>query len=136
MGTKAINNARYIRQVMYKKDMGDEQFCNELTRLGCTKDSMFVAPTDSGGGKAINYMKTHGFPYIYSISKPPGSVGLGIKELRSREVYYVMDNELDFEVGNYTYILDPNEEETSEPSDKHNHLLDAARYVELYRPYF
>lgn len=129
------NNERFVRQVLYKKNMSDESFVKELKALGCNSNSIFVAPTDTGGAKAVEYMRTHGFPLVYTYNKPAGSVKAGIKALRTKPVYYVMSNELDFEVGNYTFHLDPNEEETSEPIDKHNHLLDAARYVELYKPY-
>lgn len=132
---KFVKGERYVRQVLYKKNMSDEQFVQALKTLGCNSNSIFVAPTDTGGAKAVEYMRNHGFPFVYTYNKPAGSVKAGIKALRTHQVYYVMSNELDFEVGNYVYHLDPNEEETSEPIDKHNHLLDAARYVELYKPY-
>lgn len=132
---KFNKNERYVRQVLYKKNMSDESFVSELKELGCNSNSIFVAPTDSGGAKAVQYMRKHGFPITYTITKPAGSVNAGIKELRTKDVYYVMNNELDFEVGNYTYMLDSNEEVTGNAVDKHNHLLDAARYVELYKRY-
>jgi phage terminase large subunit len=132
---KSIGDERYVRKILYKRNMSDESFVSELKAIGCTATNIFIAPTDSGGSKAINYMQNNGFPYTYPIKKPPGSVNIGIKALRTKKVYYVMDNELDFEVGNYTYLLDPNEEETNTPVDKHNHLLDATRYIELYKPY-
>jgi phage terminase large subunit len=135
VGVKFVNNDRYVRKILYRKNQSDEQFVQSLMELGLTTNDIFIAPTDSGGSKAINYMQNHGFPYTYAIKKPPGSVNVGIKALRTKNVHYVMDNDLDFEVGNYTYILDPNEEETNEPNDKHNHCMDAIRYVELYKPY-
>jgi len=135
VGMKFVKNERYVRQLIYKKNMSDEQFVAELKLNGCNSNSIFVAPTDTGGAKAVEYMKTHGFPLVYTYSKPAGSVKAGIKALRTKPVYYVMSNELDFEVGNYVFHLDANEDETSEPVDKHNHLLDATRYMELYKPY-
>jgi len=135
VGMKFTKGERYVRQILYKKNMSDESFVGELKSYGLKSDSIFVAPTDTGGAKAVEYMRTHGFPYVYTYNKPAGSVKAGIKALRSKPVYYVMSNELDFEVGNYTFLLDPNEEETSTPIDKHNHLLDATRYLELYKPY-
>lgn len=136
VGMKIVKDKRYVREVLYKKNMSDEQFVKELKAIGCNASSIFVAPTDSGGSKAVNYMRAHGFPITYTISRPAGSVKAGIKALRAADVSYVMSSNLDFEVGQYTFILDPNEEETSEPSDKNNHLLDAARYLELYKAHF
>lgn len=135
IGVKRVKNERYYRKILYEKNMSDEGFVDKLKLLGCTNKSIFVAPTDSGGAKAVKYMQGHGFPMTYPISKPPGSLNVGIKAVRTKKCHYVMDNDLDFEVGNYTYMLDSNEEITSVPIDKHNHLLDAARYVELYRDY-
>jgi len=135
VGMKAYKNQRWLRKILYKQNMSDEDFVNELKRIGCDSNSIFVAPSDSGGSKAVQYMRKHGFPITYTVNRPPGSLNVGIKALRTKEVHYVMDNELDFEVGNYTYTLDSNEEITSIPVDKHNHCLDAARYVELYRAY-
>lgn len=135
VGMKFLGNARYIRQVYYKKNVDDEMFVADLKVCGLDSKSILVVPTDSGGGKTIQYMRKHGFPLTYPITKGPGSVGQGIKELRTKDVHYVMSNELDFEVGNYTYVLDPNEEETSTPIDKHGHLLAASRYVNTYKPY-
>lgn len=135
VGMKFVKNERYVRQILYKKNMSDESFVHELKIAGCNSNSIFVAPTDTGGAKAVSYMQNHGFPLVYTYNKPAGSVKAGIKALRTAPVYYVMNNEIDFEVGNYTFHLDPNEEETSEPIDKHNHLLDAVRYLTLYKPY-
>lgn len=135
IGIKFNKNERYVRKIIYEKNMSDEKLVNDLKSFKLTSNDIFVAPTDSGGSKAINYMRKNGFPLVYPITKPPGSVNIGIKALRTKQVYYVMDNELDFEIGNYIYKLDPNEEETNIPIDKHNHLLDATRYVELYKPY-
>ena len=136
VGVKFNNDERYIRKVAYRVNVDDEQWVKYLKDdLKLPSTSVFVAPTDSGGGKSISYMQRNGYPITYPINKPPGSVNLGIKALRTKKVSYVMDNELDFEIGHYTYLLDSNEELTSQPIDKHNHLLDAARYVELYKPY-
>lgn len=135
VGVKFNNNERYVRKVMYRKNQDDEMFVNELKAMNFTAENIFVAPTDSGGSKSIQWMRRNGFPLTYAINKPPGSVNLGIKTLRTKKVSYVMDNDLDFEVGNYTYLLDSNEEITSQPVDKHNHIMDAIRYVELYKPY-
>lgn len=135
VGVKINKNQRFVRKILYERNMSDEAFVNKLKLLGCTSKSVFVAPTDSGGSKAIRYMQKNGFPITYPVSKPPGSLNVGIKSLRTKEVFYVMDNDLDFEVGNYTYLLDSNEEITNVPIDKHNHLLDATRYVELYKDY-
>lgn len=135
VGIKFRKNERYVRKLIYEKNMSDEDFVRRLKELGCSSNSIFVAPTDSGGSKAVMYMRKHGFPTTYTITKPAGSLKAGVKELRSKQVYYVMDNDLDFEVSNYTFLLDSNEEPTGELSDRHNHLLDATRYVELYKPY-
>lgn len=135
VGVKINKNERYVRNLLYKKNQSDAQFVEALKLKGLTKNSVFVAPTDSGGGKAVQYMRSNGFPLTYPIAKPPGSVNVGIKGLRTAKVFYVMDNELDFEVANYCYHLDDNEEPTNVPIDKHNHLIDATRYVELYKDY-
>jgi phage terminase large subunit len=136
VGVKVVKGQRFVREVLYKKNLSDEDFVKELKAMGCNSKDRFVAPTDTGGAKAVRYMRANGFPITYTVSKPAGSVKAGIKALRTADVSYVMSNNLDFEVGNYTFVLDPNEDETSEPIGKNDHLLDATRYVEQFKEHF
>jgi len=49
IGVKIQNNSRYIRKVLYERNMSDESFVTKLKGLGLNSSSIIVAPTDSGG---------------------------------------------------------------------------------------
>lgn len=132
IGVKMVGNKRYYRKIVYAQNQSDEQLYEYLIECGLTADSIFVADHSK---KSITRLRELGFPLIYAAVKGPGSVDLGIKEMRSKECYYVSDPDLDFEYTNYTYLLGPDEEPTGKPIDKYNHLMDGARMVELYKDY-
>jgi phage terminase large subunit len=131
-GVKALGNKRWIRKIVYETNQSDEALALQLQANGLKDDSIFIADHSK---KSIVRLRSLGFPFVYAAVKGPGSVDEGIKLIQSKETRYVMDPDMDFEYLNYTYLLGPNEEPTGIPQDKHNHLLDGYRMVELYRDY-
>lgn len=132
VGVKFVGNKRYYRKIVYKTNQTDEQLAEELKAQGLTKKSIIVADHQK---KSIAKLRELGFPLTYQAVKGPDSIDNGIKQLRSKEVYYVACPDFEFEYTNYVYLLGPDEEPTGVPQDKYNHLMDAARMVELYKKY-
>jgi phage terminase large subunit len=131
LGVKSVGNKRYIRGLNYRQKQSNEQLAEVLTALGYNEKTPIVA--DTSDNKSIVKLRTLGFPLVYQAIKP--KVELSIKKIQPLEVYYVMDPDLEFEYTNYTYLLGPDEEPTGVAMDKHNHYMDAFRYVEEYKPY-
>jgi len=132
VGVKFVGNKRYYRKIVYKQNQSDEQLAEELKAAGLNKNSILIA---DHAKKSIMSLRALGFPLTYAAVKGPGSIEHGIKLIQSKECYYVMDPDLEFEYLNYVYLLGPDEEPTGVPQDKYNHLMDALRMVELYKPY-
>lgn len=132
VGVKFVGNKRYYRKIVYKTNQSDEELAESLKIAGLNSNSIFVADHSK---KSINALRELGFPLVYAAVKGPGSIDEGIKHLRSKEVFYVADPDMEFEYSNYVYLLGPDEEPTGVPQDKYNHIMDAVRMVELYKPY-
>lgn len=131
VGVKFVGNKRYYRKLVYKNYQSDEQLCQELTAAGLTKKSIIIADHQK---KSIQEVRKI-FPLVYAAVKGHGSIEEGIKQVSSKECFYVMDPDFEFEYTNYVYLLGPDEEPTGVPQDKHNHIMDALRMVELYKKY-
>lgn len=131
LGVKFVGNKRYIRKYIYQKKQSNDALRKQLKAIGVKSSQPIIA--DTYDKKSIQeFQKSY---LMYGALKGPGSVERGIKTLQSKEIYYVMDPDLEFEYYNYTYILGPDEESTGVPIDKHNHLIDCLRYVEQYKEY-
>jgi phage terminase large subunit len=133
VGCKHVGNKRYYRKYIYKQNLDDDKLVEELNEFFPDKDQrkrkIIVADHST---KSNNYLRKNGYPLLYAALKPKGSIDQGIKELRSKEVYYVGDPDFEFEYSNYVYLLGPDDEPTGEAQDKYNHIMDAIRYVQLY----
>lgn len=132
VGVKFVGNKRYYRKIVYKNNQSDEDLAAALKEQGLTKNSILIADHSK---KSIVELRDLGFPLVYAAVKGPGSIEEGIKQIQSKECYYVMDPDFEFEYTNYVYLLGPDEEPTGVPQDKYNHIMDAIRMAELYKPY-
>jgi phage terminase, large subunit, PBSX family len=132
VGVKFVGNKRYYRKIIYTQAQSDAELASALKEQGLDENSIFVADHSK---KSIVELRNLGFPLVYAAVKGPGSIDEGIKQVQSKECYYVMDPDFEFEYTNYCYLLGPDEEPTGVPQDKHNHIMDALRMVELYKKY-
>jgi phage terminase large subunit len=132
LGVKACGDKRWIKKYVYEQNQSDEALAVMLSARGLNEDSIIIADHSK---KSIYKLRELGFPLVYPAVKPKHSVLEGIKIINTLDTHYVFDPDLDFEYLNYVYLLGPDEEPTGVPQDKHNHLMDDYRYVELYRPH-
>lgn len=122
---KIHNRKIWIRKVLYKTEMSDESTAQVMLRelpYGCE------VYCDSAEPKSIRALQEHGVNALWAV-KGPDSIDAGIKEIKSYEVYYVEDNDLENEYVEYSWALDVNKQPTDKPEDKNNHLMDALRYA-------
>lgn len=133
IGVKRQGNKRFIRKINYATHQSNKALARSWTANGLTAESRIVA--DQGHDKDLRELRGMGFPLIYAAVKGKGSIERGIKLINQLETFYVMDPDIEFEYFNYAYLLDAAEEPTGVPNDEHNHLMDAYRYVELFREY-
>lgn len=131
LGVKFVGNKRYYRKIVYMQKQSNAQLARVMYEAGITKNSIIIA--DTSDKKSIQEFQSKWFPTTYPAVKGPNSIDTGIKMLQSKEVYYVMDPDFEFEYFNYVYLLGPDEEPTGVPQDKYNHLMDCARMAELYK---
>lgn len=122
---KIHNRKIWIRKVLYKTEMSDGSTAQVMLRelpYGCE------VYCDSAEPKSIRALQEHGVNALWAV-KGPDSIDAGIKEIKSYEVYYVEDNDLENEYVEYSWALDVNKQPTDKPEDKNNHLMDALRYA-------
>lgn len=142
---KQVKNKVYLRQHVYKP-MELKPLAIVLAKLGLTTKDVIVA--DSEDPVSISKLRkgwasdtltkeelelypqiAKGF-FVVGAIKGPGSINLGIDEVKEREVYACEDSEdLWEEYRNYRWALDVNKNPTNTPEDDYNHLLDPTRYV-------
>jgi phage terminase large subunit len=124
IGVKYHNRRRYYRKYIYQTELGNQTLAKMLP-----KDKLVIA--DSAEPKSIREVAMQGIK-IKPSKKGPDSIRFGINAMKENQNFYVKDSDLEFELNNYVYQINANEEILDKPEDKHNHLLDAARYAELY----
>ena len=129
LGVKIVGNKRYIKKYVYARNQSNGALRKYLKLLG-KKKSKIIA--DTSDNKSITEFQKFNW-LIYRAVKGPGSVERGIKMLQSKDIYYVMDPDLEFEYYNYVFELGPDEEPTGVPKKEHDHLMDCLRMVEQYK---
>lgn len=129
---KAHNNKRWIRKQVYEKGLTNPKIAEKIKSLGIDiKRPIYADSSEQKSIQELNDLRLNIIPAL----KGPDSVLAGIKHIQGLEVYYVEDKDLTFEYQEYKWQLDQNKAPTDTPVDKHNHLLDAFRYVEWTRLY-
>jgi len=92
---------------------------------------LYPMVADSSRPEVISYMRRNGYKKIRKSVKGPGSIEAGISWLKSYEiiVHPRCANVID-ELGKYKYKIDPETDKiTNVLEDKHNHCIDAIRYM-------
>ena len=121
---KKHNKTVWLRKVVYKTEMSDEELAEVLRSElppGC------IVYCDPSQPKTIRKLNELGV-YAVAASAGPDSIDVGIKELKSYKVFFVEDPDFENEYTEYSWALNANKEPTDRPIDKDNHLMDASRY--------
>jgi hypothetical protein len=115
----------YVREILYKTRLTNQGIIDALKALGISIKKRYI--WDSEDPKSITDLQTKGMAALAAV-KGPGSVNLGINELRELEICVTSDSHnLINELNSYQFQVYGGTI-TNEPIDKDNHLLDAMRY--------
>lgn len=116
----------YIWDEMYKTGMSNRAIYEEIKRMGYSKEPLVG---DSAEQKSNDELAGYGLR-ISGALKGKDSVRHGIQYLQDFEII-VHPRCVNFltEIGNYTWKKDRLGNQTNEPIDDFNHLLDALRYA-------
>lgn len=119
----------YFKEIVYEKGLTDDQLGARMKDMGFSKSADYIA--DSADPKAIQVLRDK--PYYFRVQKAykgPDSVEFGIKKLKSHPIYFHENStNLHYEGDNYLWKMDINENPLDVPIDKHNHAIDAIRYI-------
>lgn len=128
IGMKHHNQILYFKEYIYEKGLTNQDFVKRFYALGLDPNSEIFA--DSAEPKSIEEIAQEGLN-IMAVEKPKGSIISGIKEIEGmRDVFYTENsNNLKSELQEYSWKENKSTGQFfDEPIDKHNHLIDAARY--------
>ena len=119
---KKHNNKLYIKELIYEKELTNQDIGKRLRELGITDKDQIIA--DSAEPKSIEELRRLGFK-IQKAYKGPDSIQAGINRIKQHQVYmHPESSNLHAESDLYCW-----KEGTDKPIDNHNHLLDALRYA-------
>lgn len=118
-----IGNDLYLHEEFYKAGMLTSELISELKKTGC-----FVY-ADSADPRLIDEISNAGI-IIYPVAKPAGSIIAGIEKMKSFDHIYVTksSSNLQYELRNYVWAKDKNDNYINQPEDANNHAIDASRY--------
>lgn len=125
--TVRIANKIYFHQLCYSPELTPKMMVKILTGVGFTEDVPVYCEHD---GNMIRQLRMEGIMAV-AARKGAGSINAGILKLKEYEVYYTESSvDLHEELSKYMWMVDPETgRPTNTPTDKFNHLLDAARYA-------
>lgn len=85
---------------------------------------------DSARPETVSYMQRHGYPHIVPATKGPGSLEDGVEFLKSYDI--IINPRCKHTIDEFTHYSYKTDRLTNEVlpvlEDKHNHVIDAARY--------
>ena len=123
---KQHNDKIWVRELLYKTGLTNQDISSEWTRLGIPKGATIYA--DSAEPKSIEELRRLGWNVI-AAEKGQDSVRAGIDYLLGKQVLYTESSlNLSREVQEYCWALDKNKEPTNQPVDDFNHCIDGIRY--------
>lgn len=144
LGFKIHRNACWARQLNYLPKSTIE-IGIMLCKLGFTQKELIIAdsavPLDISKlrrgweSSELSPEQIEQYPQlmkgfnVLSAIKGPGSIESGIRTLRSMDLFAVEESkDLWYEINNYIFAVDRNEQPTDQPADEYNHLIDPWRY--------
>lgn len=123
------NGTRIYDEVVYRTGLLNNDIANLLKANGITK--RMVGYADSADPKSIDDINRYGFS-IKPVVKGSDSImyGIGLMQEKPFQVTRRSVN-LKTELVKYSYDTDKSGNSLNKPIDAHNHLIDAARYLEM-----
>lgn len=132
---KFVGDRVYVRELLYRPEVGDIELCQIMRNVGITPEDIIVADCGGGGDLRIaniRRMALYNSEYVFQIFsavKGPGSILAGISKLKERRVCVTEgSSNVWMEYREYKWALDANGDPTDKPVDKFNHAMDAIRY--------
>jgi len=126
---KGKRNKVYVRELLYARKMSNAKIVEAHKLLGVNIKKRHI--WDSEDPKSIQDLVLKGM-YAMPAVKGPGSLNMGINELRECDIYVVggvgKNPNLVAELNAYQFHMFGGNI-TNEPVDKDNHLMDAMRYA-------
>lgn len=124
-------NDLIIDESLYKNGLLNSQIIDHINKDIELKSGLIIC--DSARPEIIAEMRNNRIS-ARSVKKYPGSILDGISILQRYNLFVTRRSEnLISELNNYTWEKDKNEEKLNTPIDKHNHMLDALRYLAMDR---
>lgn len=117
----------YVQQLVYETGLTNTDIHDRLNDLGITRQDYIIC--DSAEPKSIEELKRRGWN-VHPAKKGPDSIRKGIDQMKQFKLFYVGED-LQREFIQYKWKVDRDGRILNQPEDKHNHALDAARYVVL-----
>lgn len=116
----------YVYDELYRKQLTNPQLYAEIERLGYRKERIVA---DAAEPKSITELRDLGIYNIRSARKGADSIRHGIQQLQDyRTIVHPRCVNFITEISNYTWATDKNGNQTQQPVDEMNHLMDAWRY--------
>ncbi len=131
-GFYRYNGRIYIREELYKTGLTNSDMNKAFKSRGISKTMPIFA--DSAEPKSIEELSRYGWN-IKATKKGRDSILYGIDILRSQDNILVPASSVNLikELRNYTWDVDKEGHKTNKPIDKHNHIIDAARYFAMMK---
>jgi phage terminase large subunit len=120
------NRTIYVYDELYKKQLTNPQLYAEIEQMGYRKERIAA---DAAEPKSISELRDLGMHNIRKARKGPDSIRHGIQQIQDYRII-VHPRCVNFitEISNYTWATDKNGNQTQQPIDEMNHLMDALRY--------
>lgn len=117
----------WIDELLYSRGYDNIMIAKHLQSLHISKDTLIIA--DSAEPKSIREIASFGWK-VEPAQKGKDSVGIGIATL-NRYKKHVTKKSLNIinEYRNYRWMTDHNGNQINTPIDRHNHSIDAQRYI-------
>ncbi|MFI8379620.1 PBSX family phage terminase large subunit [Leeuwenhoekiella sp. NPDC079379] len=120
-----------LDESLYKSGLLNNQIVNHI--LSDVQVAQNIVVCDSARPEIIAELKQNRIP-AKGVTKGKGSILDGISIVQGFKLFVTKTSEnLISEMNNYTWEKDNNGEKLNTPIDKHNHLLDAFRYIVMER---
>lgn len=118
----------YLDEVLYSTGLTNQDLVEEIRKLIPEGDRTEIV-ADSAEPKSIEELHRHGIN-IKPSHKGQDSIRVGIDVMKRHSIYITKESRnLRKEMQNYKWKTDKNDRQLNHPEDKHNHAIDAVRYV-------
>lgn len=117
-----------IDELIYETGLTNSMLVAKMKALKVDEYADIIA--DSSDPKSIQDLVNLGFENTFGAKKGQDSVAFGINKMQEFKIWItVRSKNATNEFRNYIWAVDKNGKATGKPIDKHNHIIDPARYV-------